>query len=43
MAEADDRANGVVSAERSPDDAEQRAIDDGGGAAGLSDDQRVTL
>jgi len=41
VAQSDDLPNSGARFERGLDDAEQRAIDDGGRAAGLSDDQRV--
>ena len=39
MMEPDDLANGLSGSERGANDAEKRAIDDGGRSAGLADDQ----
>jgi hypothetical protein len=40
VSEPDDPSDGVAGFQRGPDDAEQRAVDDGGRPAGLADDER---
>jgi hypothetical protein len=41
MPQPDDAADPVLRVESGLNDAEKRAIDDGGGAAGLADDERA--